>query len=350
MIHYVVTERFSRTIATFLRNTGRDLAGTLRLLTYEELFFERAGPIGHYVFTDFDRLSRYELDTVARFATGLQDKVPDARILNHPGKALERMALLVALRRAGINDFTATRLDTGERPPHFPVFIRAEDGHDGPETELVDEADFDRSLAELRARGIPLRGRIAIGFAAEKGANGRFRKFGAFNIGGTVIPQHLIQSDGWAIKRRVPGDTTPTAIDTSAESVDEELEYIRSNPHRDAILRAFNAGSIECGRADYGVVDGKVQIYEINTNPEFPRFEIHDHRSECRSILRGPLIDAFRAIDTPIGSTGSLRLSETRPRSHNLHLPRFRLPISILRRLGRKVSSGRRQPDSNQPR
>jgi hypothetical protein len=338
MIYYVATERFSRIVTTLLRNVGGRLGKTLGSLTYEELFFERAGPVGHYVFTDFDRLSRYELDAAARFAAVLQGAAPDARILNHPVRAMERTALLAALHRAGINDFAVTRIDVGERPPGYPVFIRAEDGYGGPETGLLhDEAEFDRALAALEERGLPHRGRVAIGFAAEKGPNGRYRKYGAFNIGGTIVPQHVMQSDDWVVKRHVPSETSAARLDESTPIVDEEMEYVHANPHRDALLSAFRVGRIEFGRADYGLVAGKPQIYEINTNQGFPRFDFRDHRSERRDFLLGLVVKAFREIDTPIVSRGRVRFSEERPRAHNLHLPRFRLPASLLRRIGDKV-------------
>src|SRR5262249_29699715 len=159
----------------------RALAGNVTSLTWEELFFEQAGPVGHYIFTDFDRLSRYELDCAAAFAQGLAAAAPNARIFNHPARVLERYPLLVALRKAGINDFPATRLEAGARPPRFPVFIRAEDGFAGPETDVLnDEKEYDAALAELAHRGLPARGRLAIGYAAERSPDGFFRKYAAF--------------------------------------------------------------------------------------------------------------------------------------------------------------------------
>ena len=110
MIYYVTTERYSSTVRRFLAiypHMRRRLAS----LTYEEIFFERAGPVGHYIFTDFDRLTSYEVGCAARYAAAVAAAAPDARILNHPLRALERLPLLVALHRAGINDFAAVRLD-----------------------------------------------------------------------------------------------------------------------------------------------------------------------------------------------------------------------------------------------
>jgi hypothetical protein len=333
MIFFVATERFSNIVTTLLRNIPV-LRKTIRSLSYEELFFERAGPVEHYIFSDFDRLSRYELDSAGRFATALRRVSSQAKILNHPAHAMERTALLLALHEAGINDFMVTRLDPGVRPSQYPVFIRADDGYDGPETDLIfNDAEFDCAVRELGERGLPLRGRVAIGFAAEKGSNGRYRKYGAFNIGGRIIPQHLMQSDHWVIKRHVPEVKPAAGLDESEPNVDEEMEFVRNNPHRDVLLTAFQAGHIDFGRADYALVGGKVQIYEINTNPAFPRFDIKDHRSERREFLKQSMVDAFEALDTPLDIAGRVRFEEARPRAHALHLPRFRLPVSVLRRL-----------------
>jgi hypothetical protein len=93
MIVYVVTARFSTTIQRLIHGLGADANGLLSYITYEELFFERAAPLAHTIFTDFDRLSRYELDCAAAVAMRLQAQAPEIRILNHPLHALERVAL-----------------------------------------------------------------------------------------------------------------------------------------------------------------------------------------------------------------------------------------------------------------
>jgi hypothetical protein len=343
MITYLSTERFSRTITKLISEADGALDKTIRSLSYEELLFERAGPVGHVIFTDFDRLTRYELETVATYAARLRSVAPDAHILNDPSRALERTPLLATLHRAGINAFAVTRIDTGERPTAYPVFIRAEDGYGGPDTEpLKDEAAYETALVDLQAKGKPLKGRVAIGFAAEKGPDGLYRKYGAFNVGGEIIPQHLMRSEGWVVKRSIP-ENSPAygmARDLGDQSADVELAYVRDNPHRDILLQAFAAGGIEFGRADYAIVNGRVQIYEINTNPAFPRLKIADNRSERRALTRQRLLDAFRAIDTPIRGSGFVRFEEARPRAHNLHLPRLRLPISLGRRASRMGRPG----------
>ena len=69
--------------------------------------------------------------------------------------------------------------------------------------------------------------------------------------------------------------------------VKEELEYIEANPHAEVLRRAFDLARIEYGRADYGVVDGRVEIWEINTNPYVIRPEY------TRQEERRPALAAF---------------------------------------------------------
>jgi hypothetical protein len=352
MIFYLATERFSSTVRHFLKRNRNELRGVLALLTYEELFFEGAGPIGHYIFTDFDRLSRYELENAAAFADALLAAAPEARILNHPLKTLERYPLLVALHRAGINGFVATRIECGERPPRYPVFIRAEDGYGGPETDLLNnDEEFDAALADLTRRGLPRRGRIAVGYANKRAADGYFHKYGAFNIGGRIVPHDRMYGQNWVVKIRF--EETPWADGRDATYGDSEsgtateLNYIVDNPHRDILARAFAVARIDYGRADYGVVDGHVQIYEINTNPHLPVRTDADPRARRRAIVRRGILDALTAIDTPIGVSGRVAFNGSRPRAHSLHLPRRRMPISLARKASDLLL--RRQPRRRSP-
>jgi hypothetical protein len=336
MIVYLSTERFSSTIRYFKTFVRGRIRASIVSLSYEELFFEGAGPIGHYIFTDFDRLSPYELQSAAMFAAALQAVAPDARILNHPLKSLERYPLLVALHEAGINDFTATRLETAARPPRYPVFIRCEDGYGGPETDLIHDDDaYDTAVASLAMRGLPRRGRISIGFANRRSADGRFRKYGAFNIAGQIVPHDLMFGEKWVVKVHPLG--TERALQRmegygeTAEGVAEEWDYIRANPHEDVLREAFSVAGIDYGRADYGIVDGRVQIYEINTNPHLPWADIPTNRSNRRDHVLNGLIEAFDRVDLPMAERGRVKFEAARPRAHNLHLPRRRLPISLAR-------------------
>lgn len=337
MIYYVSTERFSSTVRGFLKG-DRSRRRYISSLTYEELFFERRGPIGHYIFTDFDRLSRYELECAAAFSLALRAAAPQARILNDPLAAKERLPLLQALEAAGINDFGAVRLEGGERPRRYPVFIRAEDGYSTIDTDILpDEAAFEAALADLRRRGLPLRGRIAVGYAAERSPDGYFRKYAAFNIGGRIIPSHIMRGQTWVVKVNIEERAFARPIDRQArldeEPVAEEFAFVRDNPHREVLERAFAIAGIEFGRTDYGLVGGKVQIYEINTNPSLPGALRQDARGARRAILHEGFRSALSVLDTPLAASGRISFPMRRPRPHNTHLPRRRLPASLSRRL-----------------
>ena len=328
MIVYVVTARFSTTIQRLIHGLGADASGLLSYLTYEELFFERAAPLAHYIFTDFDRLSRYELDCAAAVALRLQAQAHEIRILNHPLHALERVPLLHKLNAQGVNDFAVQRLDTGARPASYPAFLRAEDGYGGPETGILrSDAEFDEAIAQLRRTGRPLKGRIAVGYVGEPDEKGFYRKYGAFNFGGTIVPQHLMCSEQWVVKKN------SAAI--GPEEIAEELDFVRRNPHAGALAEAFRIGGLDFGRVDYGFYQGRLQVYEINTNPSFPRLAKRD--TERRRLIRQQILTALRAINTP-HPQGRIGFPEIRPRAHDLRLPRARLPVSLGRRLLDRVT------------
>jgi len=347
MIIFVSTQRFSAPALRLRRRLPPELKRQFRHLSYEELLFERAGPIGHYILTDFDRLTRYEIECVAAFAAALRKVAPEAKVLNDPVRVLERTPLLAALHACGINDFVATRLDTGERPNRYPVFVRAEDGYAGPETGLLQNKDeLETALAELSLRGLPLKGRIAVGYAAEPGADGLFRRYCAFNVGGEVFAYQLHRSRHWVVKRNFPiYDGSVSASDdlqNTAEARAELLRFVRENPHTEKLAEAFHVAGIDFGRADYGIVGGRVQIYEINTNPNAPRSRRLSSNPERIDIIDTHMLPALKRIDVPINVRGRVSFRETRPRVHDIRYPRSRLPISIMRKIGDRIRQPKR--------
>lgn len=326
MINYLVTGRYSQPVRELLQRI-RELRATIRCLTYEELFFQLSGPVGHYIFGDIDRLSRYERETTSNFAEALRRVAPDARVLNDPVAVLDRVPLLAALDRAGINDFAAVRIDAA-RPSRFPVFIRTEDSHFGPETELLnDEAAFDAALEDLKTRRLPLRGRVAVGYAGKPYADGMFRRYSAYKIGDRIFADELFVSPDWAVKSAVSRHTP--------EILAEELGFLHANPHQAVLRNAFALGNIDFGRADFSIVDGKVQVYEINTNPVYAIIPKDDGRDQMRAFVRPMIVDAFRALDTPLAQKGRVRFEKPHLRAHSLKWPRgWRLAVSAMRRLG----------------
>lgn len=292
MLFFVAREINLHTVRRLLQGTMGEL-DFITCVSYEELFALRFAPSGHYIFSDFDRLSQFETEIAISLADALKNHSRDIKIYNNPRSVLERYPLLKKLNKEGINRFTVTRLDGEDMPTHYPVFIRSEDGCQLPDTGLIYTKDeLLSAIKDLRIQGRSLKRRIAVGFCAERDSTGLYRKYGAFNINGTIVPQHILRNDNWVVKN--------SNSSWDGDFVAEELAYIKDNPHREVIQRVFGLAGIDFGRADYTLVDGEIQVFEINTNPQFPNFtKDSEERGERRNIIRHRLIDALKIMNTP---------------------------------------------------
>jgi hypothetical protein len=215
------------------------------------------------------------------------------------------------LDREAVNDFSVTRLDGGDRPSRYPVFIRCEDNHLGVDTDLLhNDEEFDEAVAELLNQGKVLKRRIAVEFCAQPNGDGLYEKYGVINLGGELIPQHILYSDHWMMKKRSPKQFQDGIVET--------LDFVKTNPHREELGRIFRLANIDYGRIDYSIVNGKVQVYEINTNPNLPALyerpgDDNQSRVERRQILRLRFVEAFNKLNTPIATTRNVRFELPAP-------------------------------------
>ncbi len=287
MINIFVHENNQRTVRRLVSGGSFNL----RPLVYQDVFRKMAVPLGSAIFTDLEFLSPLEREVAASMAMAIQQAVPGTPVLNHPAHACERYELLRRMCRKGASPVSVLRLDSGDLPDKYPVFIRAEDGYLGPESGLLnDEKEYLEAVDSLKRSGKPVKGRIAVSYEAEPNADGYFRKYGAFRVGDHIIPQHVLYNSDWVVKSN--------ALGRRPELVAEELSYIRENPHEIRLRDAFDTGELQFGRADYGVRNGNFVLYEINTNPSFPRFKGGSpERSERRELIREKLKLAFASID-----------------------------------------------------
>src|SRR5262249_32517054 len=99
---------------------------------------------------------------------------------------------------------------------------------------------------------------IAVEYCHTADASGVFRKYSALKIGPRMLPRHLLFSRDWV-------DKTPDLV--TEAFVAEEAEFFARDPHAAALARIFALAKIDFGRIDYGVKDGAIQVWEINTNP-----------------------------------------------------------------------------------
>lgn len=92
-----------------------------------------------------------------------------------------------------------------------------------------------------------------------RGDDGLHRKYAALKIGDELVPRHLLFSEDWVTK--FPG------VVTTEELAKEERAFLEEFPHADAVNEVFRMAGIDYGRIDYGFKDGRMQVWEINTNP-----------------------------------------------------------------------------------
>lgn len=210
-----------------------------------------------HVFTDIEFLSGQTAARVKELHAFFSGR---GRVLNHPERSLKRLALHRRLHAEGINEFQSFAFDdAAAETVRFPVFMRRANDHAGSLTGLLSTpAELTRKIEALRRTNISLRDWIITEYAETAGERGIRHKFGAFNIAGTIIPRHLFFSHGWVIKE---------AGQLSAELMAEERAYLETNPHEEWIRRVFDMAGIQYGRIDYSLVNGKPQVWEINTNP-----------------------------------------------------------------------------------
>jgi hypothetical protein len=295
MVHILTNVGFGGPVRKLLDRWDRALGPTVRLDSYQATIVRRGVPAGTYVFTDFDRIPRGDRASIDALWDRLRASAAVA-LVNDPRRVRLRYELLRQLHAAGLNDFNVYRADEDLSRVRFPVFVRCEHDHGGPRTDLLaTRRDLDAALARLGRRWSWRSQLLVTELSAEPGPDGLFRKYGAVLVRGEVLPWHLIASRSWMVKGSVRVSSDRTAR--------EERQYNEENPHREALGRVFALAGIEYGRVDYGMVGGRLQIYEINTNPAIvggPRRRRRARPSKP-DALRGRLIEAFRllAADAP---------------------------------------------------
>lgn len=279
MIFYVTTKKHRYTVDEFLATWGQAFSGRLEPIGYDTLFRRRSLLAGSYIFSDLERLSPEELERAAGAWSALHSSGRAGRLLNHPTRSMRRYELLRELQERGINDFGVYRATEARRPRRYPVFLRRENDHLGCITELLQDPDeLEGAIERLTAAGQNRDTLMIAEFNAAPDRRGLYRKYGAFIVGDRIIPRHLLFGRHWHLKFKDFVDE---------QTVAEELDYLKTNPHERELREIFQIARIDYGRIDYGLVDGHIQVYEINTNP------LSLDRSDAAGAMRLPVQDLF---------------------------------------------------------
>lgn len=302
MIHFVVTGEHRYTMQRMLSGGYGKLPFHAAQVNYANLFGAESIPTGTWIFQDIERLFPWELMRAAMIASRLEQR--GARVLNHPARACARYELQRRLYTSGINAFETFRGDEMRMPTRWPVFLRLDHNHQSPNPTLYQNEEELRAGLEKynRQHAIPLSQLLIVEYCSEQAADGLWRKYAAYRIGDEIIHHHIIRQDSWVAKEGNPD----MVID--AQGIEDmrfqERDYIHSEGDPHGTLPAFKLGSLEFGRMDYNLVGGKLQVYEINTNPvigeakpegdkypALPRDKLHRHAN-----LK--IIQALKRLDT----------------------------------------------------
>lgn len=262
MIHFVTTAGHSYTLTPLIARHGSKLC---KLWSYEQLFRRASIPTGTWIFTDHERLSARELARAGLIATALEDE--GARVLNHPARVRSRFEILRRLKEEGINTFSVLRGDSDPIPSRFPVFIRNEYDHGMKgNTLLTSQGELDAALWTIREEGRPLVGKLVIEYAGKECMPNIWHRMSTYRIADQIIAHHMAFDEQWVVK---DGFTRAALAEHPLRTtiVDQERDFVTNNLHSDILARAFAIAGIDYGRLDFSVVEGQMQIFEINTNP-----------------------------------------------------------------------------------
>jgi hypothetical protein len=297
MIRFVLTRGHRYTLKDVRRDST---APRISLMYYDELLRGRFLKRGTYVFTDVDRLSYWDVELSAQAYVQLRDA--GVKVLNNPARLKTRYPLLRALHDAGLNDFNVYRAEEDYACARFPVFVRKVHGHREPLSDLLHTLEEVNRVIESAVNcGTPLANLLVVEFAAEPFRPGLFRKFAAFRIGDEIVPHISVHDTSWLVKYGQNGIA-------GEELYQEELQMLQANPFREQLRRVFDLAQIEYGRADFGFYRGRLQIYEINTNPHVAAPGRHPSPIRERSLRHvwKFYLDALRAIDSSGGGLVSV--------------------------------------------
>lgn len=273
----------------------QELGVSALVLSYEKLWGCRWLPRGTYVMTDFDRLSPVEHEIAGRLYDHLrQAGLP---VLNDPRHFRPRDSLLKALHAEGLNDYTCSLPAAGEWPQRYPVFLRTIAAHRGALSALLDDrAAADTALARAIDSGHLIRDLIFVEYAAEPQPDtGSFQKHAAFRVGPHIIRANTVNDASWMAK------TGSEGIASAAQYLAERAE-MDVYPHHDYVMRVFELAGLQFGRLDFGIVAGRPQTYEINTNPSMTWSLAHPNatRSETVRLVKSRLASALAELAQPV--------------------------------------------------
>ena len=193
-----------------------------------------------------------------------------------------------------MNDFDAYSVESLDRPKSWPVFLRLEGDHQRPLSGLLNTPEeLDEALRSAVDSGVPRSALIIIEYAAEEVLPGLYRKLSVFRIGERMVGFTCVHDDQWLVKYGKPGIAP-------VELYEEEHRFVAENPFGEGMRRIFDLLDLDYGRIDFGIVGGRPQIYEINSNPDVkldPKSNGVEWRDRSNRLFKENYLEAIAGLD-----------------------------------------------------
>ena len=298
MVVFVTLQEGARHVDLLLRCYGHQHARRLSEITYHALAQRDEVPAGVYVFCDRERMSEGQRMLAARLWARFQTAEASVRLLNNPLRQLPRYDFLKALHARNLNDYDLWPAHALPDDIRFPVFVRHARDHSGPQTGLLMDRDsLFLALAKMLLLGSRPEDLLVVEHLETADDCGLYRKYGAFRIGDLVFGQHVLMGTDWCVK-------SENAIATP-EALEENSAYIRNDPHARLLMPFFEQAGIEYGRIDYSFSGDRIQVWEINDNPQFVSAHPRPMSREFKVLL---YLDALDALGQSLEPCQTVRL------------------------------------------
>jgi hypothetical protein len=314
MIHFLSPAAQDDTVKEYLGFYGRALQDNIRILHYEDLAQRNEFETGTYVLSALDQLSQGQAQLVRGLYEQL-NRVTGVRLLNDPSNTLQRYELLRKLKQVGKNEFTAIRSTGDFKDLRYPVFLREESLHEGAISPLLtSESEIREALGRAIIQGHQLKRILIVEFCDTSDEAGFYRKYAAFVVGKRIIARSLNYGRDWMLKHAGTEFTLPM--------IEEEIRFVKQNPHRDQLSEIFELAQVEYGRIDYAIANGRVQTWEINLHPTIGRGlrpptgsippELDRVREEVKLCFYEGFDQAWREVDLHTESKDSIPINFSR--------------------------------------
>lgn len=262
MLHFIVTAAHAYTLRNYFSQWGAGLRHLVRIVSYESRAWRANPTSGSWVFTDLERLDERTLAGAIELQRLLASDPARWQVLNGPSRVLCRYPLLRRLADEGINAFRAFRLDEVPQDARYPLFVRGEQDHDGSRSSLLQDRQALRAFVAEHGDMLRRIRPIAIEYLPYQRGDGLYVKYSAMRVGPALVPRHMLFGRQWQVKDpEVVDDPLVAQEHAFIEGFDEESH------HAKALKAIFAMAGIDYGRIDYTMLDDRIQVFEINTNP-----------------------------------------------------------------------------------